>query len=141
MNNEPQKKYLVFISHSHLDSWVARQIASKIENEGMETFLDQEHIKAGEDFEVRILQALHQADELLVLFTPWGQTSNFVWMEIGVAWYRRIPIVPVLYGLNIDELITQPNFPITVKKRDMIHLNQIEEYIGQLKKKLSTKAD
>ena len=141
MNNEPQKKYLVFISHSHLDSWVARQIASKIENEGMETFFDQEHIKAGEDFEVRILQALHQADELLVLFTPWGQTSNFVWMEIGVAWYRRIPIVPVLYGLNIDELITQPNFPITVKKRDMIHLNQIEEYIGQLKKKLSTKAD
>ncbi|MGH7596876.1 MAG: hypothetical protein ACREOI_11030 [bacterium] len=78
---------------------------------------------------------------MLVLFTPWGQTSNFVWMEIGVAWYRRIPIVPVLYGLNIDELITQPNFPITLKKRDMIALNQIEEYIDQLRKKLAVKAN
>jgi len=137
--NEPQKKYLVFISHSHVDSWVAGQIAAKIETAGIETFLDQEHIKAGEDFEARILQALDQADELLVLFTPWGRASNFVWMEVGVAWHRGIPIVPVLYGLNIDELITQPGFPITLKKRDMININQIEDYIAQLRKKLSLK--
>jgi len=62
--NEPQKKYLIFISHSHVDSWVAGQIAAKIENAGIETFLDQEHIKAGEDFEARILQALININQI-----------------------------------------------------------------------------
>lgn len=52
---DSQKKWLVFISHSHTDSWVAKQIASKLEAEGVETFLDQLHIRAGEDFEARII--------------------------------------------------------------------------------------
>jgi hypothetical protein len=89
--SETAKRCLVFISHSHLDTWVAKQIASKFEAEGVETFLDQLHIAAGEDFEARIIEALYQADELLVLFTPWGQASKFVWMEIGAAWYKKFP--------------------------------------------------
>jgi hypothetical protein len=134
---DTQKKWLVFSSHSHVDSWIAKQLASKIEAEGANTFLDQLHIAAGEDFEARILEALKQADELLVLFTPWGQASRFVWMEIGAAWLRGIPILPVVYGLSVDELIAQPGFPITLKKRDMISLDQIEEYLSQLKKRIS----
>lgn len=137
---DTQKKYLVFISHSHIDSWVAKQIASKLEVEGVETFLDQLHIRAGEDFEARIIKALKQANELLVLFTPWGQASMFVWMEIGAAWLRGIPIVPVVYGLSVDELITKPGFPIPLKKRDMISLDEIDEYLVQLKKRILTKS-
>lgn len=133
-----EQRYLVFISHSHADSWVAKQIAKNLEAAGVETFLDQLHIAAGEDFEARIIAALYQADELLVLFTPWGQASKFVWMEIGAAWYKKIPIVPVLYGLTINDVITPVEFPIVLKKRDMITLNQIDDYFEQLKKKLST---
>ncbi|MCI0695897.1 toll/interleukin-1 receptor domain-containing protein [candidate division KSB1 bacterium] len=137
---DTQKKYLVFISHSHIDSWVAKQIASKLEAEGVETFLDQLHITVGDDFEAQIVAALKQADELLVLFTPWSQTSRFVWMEIGAALVRGIPIVPVVHGLNVDDLISQPGFPVTLKKRGMISLNQIEGYFSQLKSRISTRS-
>jgi len=39
--NEPQRKYLIFISHSHVDSWVAGQIAEKIEINQIEDYIAQ----------------------------------------------------------------------------------------------------
>jgi len=137
---DTQKKWLVFISHSHNDNWVAKQIASKLEAEGIKTFLDQLHIAAGEDFEARILEALEHADEFLILLTPWAQESKFVWMEVGVAWHRHIPIVPILHGLKTDEVLVQPGFPITLKKRDMISLDQFDEYLVQLKKRITAQS-
>jgi hypothetical protein len=47
----------VFISHASIDTWVARQLASHIEQCGADSFLDETDIKHGDDFEDRILDA------------------------------------------------------------------------------------
>jgi hypothetical protein len=62
--------YKVFISHSSIDTWVARQLARYIEDAGAVTFLDEADIEYGDDFEERILEALRTSQELLVLLTP-----------------------------------------------------------------------
>ncbi len=54
MTDAPQD-YRVFISHSSVDTWVARQIARYIEECGASTFLDEADIEYGDDFEERIL--------------------------------------------------------------------------------------
>ena len=64
--------YLVFISHSSADLWVARQIASHVERCGAKSFLDEAQIAVGADFDEEIRSALEQANELLVLLTPWS---------------------------------------------------------------------
>jgi hypothetical protein len=46
----------------------------------------------------------------------------------------------VLYGLTVNDLITPTDFPIVLKKCDMITLDQVEDYIAQLKKKISGKS-
>jgi len=132
MSLTPKPK-LVFISHSGEDTWVARQIAREITLRGAKPFLDEADIDIGAEFEEDILKSLEQADELLVLFTPWSLERPYVWAEIGAAWYRRISIVVVLHGLSVKDFQSQPHTPIFLKKRDIINLNEIDRYFDQLK--------
>jgi hypothetical protein len=131
MTESPSQR-LVFISHSGEDTWVARQIAREITARGAKSFLDEADIDVGAEFEEDIREFLDKAHELLVLFTPWSLQRPYVWAEIGAAWIRRIPIVVVLHGITPTEFQTQPNAPVFLKKRDMIRLNDIDQYFQQL---------
>jgi TIR domain len=127
-----RKRRLVFISHSSADTWVAKQIAREIEARGATPFLDEAQVDAGADFEEDILKFLERAHELVVLLTPWALDRPYVWAEIGAAWGRRIPIVALLLGLTPTELQTRPGIPVLLKKRDLLLLNEIDIYLGQL---------
>lgn len=123
---------LVFISHSGPDTWVAKQIAREIEALGATPFLDEAQIDVGSDFEEDILNFLVQADELVVLLTPWALDRPYVWAEIGAAWVRRIPIVALLLGITATELQTRSGIPLLLKKRDLLELNDVGIYLRQL---------
>ncbi len=78
-----RRRVEVFISHASCDEWVAKQIARRIEQFKVATFLSELHIKLGdEDFEDRLLEALDQCSELIVLLTPEALQRPYVWMEI-----------------------------------------------------------
>lgn len=130
-------KWLVFISHAGTDTWVAKQIAEKIEACGANTFLDEAHIDIGEDFEERILQALDQANELLVLLTPWSLNRPYVWAEIGAAWGKRTPIIGILHGLIPEQLHAQVGVPLLIKRRNLIDINHLDDYFSQLRKHIA----
>lgn len=133
-----EDSHLVFISHSGEDTWIAQQIAREIEALGVKTFLDEANIDAGDDFEEVFRDSINKASELLLLVTPWSLGRSYVLAEIGAAWSRGIPIIPILFGITIDELLTQANIPLFLKKRDMIRLNDIERYFQQLSKRISS---
>ena len=123
---------LVFVSHSGEDTWVARQIANSISAKGARPFLDEADVDVGAEFEEDIREFLDEAHELVVLFTPWSLERPYVWAEIGAAWIRRIPIVVILHGLSVGDFQAQPNAPVFLKKRDIIRLNDIDQYFEQL---------
>lgn len=129
---------LVFVSHSGQDTWVAKQIAREIERSGAKAFLDEAEIDAGADFEEDIRNFLERADELVVLLTPWALDRPYVWIELGAAWGRRIPIVALLLGITPGELQSRPGVPVLLKKRDLLELNDIQTYLDQLQRR-STK--
>jgi hypothetical protein len=129
----PSDKRLIFVSHSSSDTWVAKQIAKEIERCGATPFLDEAHVDAGADFEEDILEFLERAHELVVLLTPWAFDKPYVWAELGAAWGRRIPIVALLLGITPSELQSRPGAPVFLKKRDLLQLNDIDTYLGQLR--------
>jgi len=129
-------RWLVFVSHSGQDTWVARQIARQIEACGATPFLDEAQVHAGADFEEDILNFLQRAHELVVLLTPWALERPYVWAEIGAAWGRRIPIVALLLGITPTELQSRPGIPVLLKKRDLLELNDIEVYLEQLEERV-----
>ena len=124
---------LVFVSHSGEDTWVAKQIARGIELCGAKPFLDEAAIDSGADFEEEIRNFLERAHELVVLLTPWALERPYVWIELGAAWGRRIPIVALLLGITPGELQSRPGVPVLLKKRDLLALNDIEVYLKQLR--------
>ncbi len=132
MQTDNSAKHLIFISHSSKDAWVAKQIARWITDCGATPFLDEAGVEIGEDFDDRILVSLNQANELLVLLTPWALERPYIWAELGVAWGRQIPIVVVLHGVTSQELQTQPSVPLFVKKRNLIDINELDTYFRQL---------
>jgi hypothetical protein len=131
------KKWTVFVSHAGPDTWVARQIADHLKAAGVHPFLDEAHIKVGEDFEAKLLAALKEARELLVLLTPWSLQRPYVWAEMGTAWLRGLPIVGVLHGLTLEALHAQVSVPIFLKERNLIDINDLDRYFEQLKRRVA----
>ena len=138
MEKQEPKKRLVFVSHSSRDTWVAKQIAREITNSGAVPFLDEAQIDIGADFEEDIRNFLQQADELVVLLTPWALERPYIWAEIGVAWGRRIPIVALLHGMTSEELQSRPSVPLFLKKRNLLDLNEVDSYFEQLRQRVAT---
>lgn len=124
--------WLVFVSHASEDTWIARQIAREISDRGATPFLDEADVDVGAEFEEDMRAFMEKADELVVLFTPWALDRRYVWIEIGAAWLRRLPIVVVLLGLSANDLQANPNAPVFLKKHNMIRLNDFDKYLKQL---------
>ncbi len=139
MKKNPKSEHFVFISHSSIDTWVARQIAREIQNCGAYPFLDEAEIDIGADFEDDILSFLEKAHELVVLLTPWALERPYVWAEIGAAWGRRIPIIALLHGITAGDLQSKQQIPVLLKRRNLLDLNEIDKYLGQLKNRIMKK--
>jgi hypothetical protein len=128
--------FQVFISHSSIDTWVARQLARYVERCGAVTFLDEADIEYGDDFEERILAAARASHELIVLLTPWAIKRPYIWLEIGAIWGQGKRIVGVLHGLTANELVTQEGTPALLKRIDLVDINRIDTYFDQLKARI-----
>ncbi|MGZ8095553.1 MAG: toll/interleukin-1 receptor domain-containing protein [Methylosarcina sp.] len=124
--------YLTFISHSGEDSWIARKLSVECEAVGADTFLDEAQIAVGAKFEDDILSALKKADELLVLITPWALKRPYVWLEIGAAWFKGIPIIVLLLGVSTAEFQKKANIPVALKERNLLPLNNVDRYFNEL---------
>ncbi|HLF78090.1 MAG TPA: toll/interleukin-1 receptor domain-containing protein [Dehalococcoidia bacterium] len=133
----PAIPYLVFISHSSRDTWVAKQLAKEISDCGASPFLDVLDIKAGADFEDRIRESLSRASELVVLLTPAALESRYVWVELGGAWILELPIIALLYGPTPSEIQSMQSMPI-LKATNLIELNDFETYLSQLAARVSS---
>jgi hypothetical protein len=128
--------YLAFISHSGEDTWVARKLSDACKQVGAKTFLDEAQIAVGAKFENEISAALAQANELVVLMTPWALQRPYVWLEIGVAWYRQIPIVVLLLGMTVAEFQTRVSIPVALKERNLLPLKDVDRYFTELKERV-----
>lgn len=121
--------YMAFISHSGEDTYIAKKLSADCGTAGAETFLDETQIAIGANFENDILNALRNADELIVIISPWALNRPYVWLEIGAAWYKGIPIIVVLLGMTASEFQAKATIPVELKKRNFISLNEIDKYI------------
>jgi hypothetical protein len=88
--SQTRKSYLVFVSHSTKDRWIAKQMATLIEEKGQEygvkTFLDEKDIEGGESIHESIRENIEGCDEFLVLLSRYSIDREWVLIEIGAAW-------------------------------------------------------
>jgi TIR domain len=129
--------YLTFISHSGEDTWLARKLSDDCRSAGSDTFLDEAQIAVGARSEEEISGALAEANELVVLMTPWAIQRPYVWLEIDVAWFRKIPIVVLLLGLTAAEFQTKASIPVALKERNLPPINSVDRYFTELESRVT----
>ena len=130
-------RHKVFVSHGSDDLWVAAQISKELRSLNVSPFLDQTDIPLGTlDFQKVIHNEISLAHELIALFTPWSAMRSWVWIEIGAAWWRKIPILAVFYGMKLEDLDTSGQGRAVLEHTNNIQLEEFENYLFQLKERL-----
>lgn len=121
------RKYLIFISHSTSDRWIAKQIAKLLEQVGsVKTFLDERDIEIGDSIPDTIRQRIKECNEFLVLLTKNSINRPWVLIEISAAWGHGKRIIAVVDKVTPEEM---PEIMLPYKAVD---LNAFDEYVGQL---------
>ena len=91
----------VFLSYARTDVQVAREVAKRLRQQGIAVWLDVESIKslkAGQNWEQTIRQALLSADVVVVLVTPNSLESSWVAHEWTAAFRQSRLVIPVVAG-------------------------------------------
>lgn len=125
-----KSEYIVFISHSSKDAWIARTIAEKIAAVGATPWLDEKELKGGDDIENKIKQGIIACQEAVVLVSPYSLKSQWVLHEIGAVWGREKRVTPILHGVPYRALKPFGNIKA-------IELNDFDEFLLQLKDRIS----
>lgn len=129
--------YKVFVSHGGTDMWLAGQISKEIQDHGALPFLDRTDIPKGSpDFKKIIRDEISASHELIALFTPWSAMRSWVWIEIGAAWIREIPVLAVFYGMDLDDLDKNGQGKAILDDINVLGLNDFGTYLEQLRSRV-----
>jgi len=131
----PKARYRVFVSHAGDDSWVAEQIAKRIEECGATAFLDRRDIAAGDNFKQRIHAEIPKCDELLALFTPWSRRRAWVRHEIGMADMLKKRIVCVFYKVTVADFQADEDGIGPLDGLNTIDINGLDTYFKALRRR------
>lgn len=128
--NATGEPYLVFVSHSTKDRWIAKQISQLLETSGVDfgvkTFLDERDIGVGDSIPDTIRENIKECNEFLVLLTKNSIDRPWVLIEISAAWGHGKRIIAVIDKVTPEEM---PEIMLPYKAID---LNDFEEYVRQL---------
>ncbi len=126
--------YKVFVSHGRGDLWIACQISKELQLLGVSAFLDQTNIPKGSpNFKTIIRDEISMSRELIALFTPWSAMRSWVWIEMGAAWSREIPILAVFHGMEVDDLDETGQGKAILEEINVLKLNDFDAYLKQLR--------
>ncbi|HEX8648165.1 MAG TPA: toll/interleukin-1 receptor domain-containing protein [Thermoleophilaceae bacterium] len=100
MTSQP-KQQKVFISHAMRDTEEARAVASTLRQAGLETWLDEEQLRAGENFADAIKRGLEDSNAVVVLIGDQpSRWTHYEWSAIVERLWEDpdTQVVPVLVG-------------------------------------------
>jgi HEAT repeat protein len=86
----------VFISYKHQDRIFANQLIHRVQSAGFRVWIDEEQLRAGENWREAINAAIRQSFALILLITPDARTSEFVTYEWAFAQGGGIRVIPVM---------------------------------------------
>src|SRR5882724_1392070 len=127
---QKRQRYLVFISHSSLDAWIAKVMVEKIEALGAQCWLDKKDLAGGDVILENIILGIDACHEAIVLISPNSVKSQWVPFEIGGVRAQHKRVTPVLNNVKPQQMAP-------MKDIKGIDLNSFDEFLAQLKRRLS----
>jgi len=86
----------VFISYSSKDSDFGELCQLKLKDHGIEVWIDQGRLQAGDDWRLSIDEGIQSSDSLIVVISPNSAESSYVTYEWALALGLGVKIIPLL---------------------------------------------
>jgi len=117
----------VFLSYSGADQDFARRLAFKLSEQGLEVWDPREQLFPGDNWSLRIGEALKESRAMVVLLSPESMKSEFVRREIQYALGARN------YEGRIFPVVVRPTdeVPWILRKFQILHAKNNPAQIGK----------
>jgi hypothetical protein len=116
---QPSSRPIVFISHSHRDRHVAVELQGAVEENGAETYLDQERIEPGARLTKKIRDLINSCNTFILIWSASAASSTWVRREWKLALESRKKIIP--YCLDSSSLPPELEDLVYIDLRDREH--------------------
>ena len=121
--------YMVFISHSSKENWVAGQIAKEVKRAGASPWVDVVDVRGGAAFQQDIFDAIRECEEAIVLVSALSIDSQWVPFEIGAISVLGKRVTPILNNVPPDSM--EP-----LRGVSAINLNDFDRFLAQLEERV-----
>ncbi len=131
----------VFISHSRKDTPVARQLARWLSEAGLKVWFPEDEILPGDNWALKVGQALEESDLMVVLVTPHAFESEWLKEETQYALTAeqyKGRLVPVFLGPQSE---ISSDMPWILRKLNPVRVGGSEEDWQQVVNKVRTFAE
>ena len=126
--------YIVFISYSTPDSWIAHVMKEKVEALGARAYIYETDMAGGGIIVEEIIEAIDTCREAIVLISPNTlRKPDWVIFEIGAVRGQHKRVTPILN--NVDPQEIGPT-----KDIKGVDLNRFEHFLRQLKRRVDQHA-
>src|SRR2546425_12154552 len=122
--------YIVFISHSSYDAWIARTMAEKIQVLGAECRLDEKDLEGGDIVVDEIIRGINACHEAVVLVSPNSVRWQWVSFEIGSVLAQHKRVTPILNNVKPNEMAPMQGIKA-------IDLNKFDQFLAELKRRIT----
>lgn len=121
--------YKVFVSSTHKDLEVAREVANRLENLGLKVYSVERNAVGGDNILTKAKQSMSNADEVLLIVTNNSVNSQGLASEMGLAFSLNKHITPVVKGVKKNEL------PPLLRHMDYVKYEELSKYLSKVAKR------
>ena len=121
----------VFISHSHQENELVRDLARHLRDAGLKPLVDFTDLPLGADWKKRVRERIREADAILILVTPAALKSDWMMAELGMAEGFDRVILPVMAGLKPRDL------PAPLQTYQITPYDEVDRSINSLAENLT----
>ena len=134
-----QKKKTIFISYGRdtenpKDIELVKRVKNDLENAGFEVLIDEEQLRSGSDWEIKLENMIKESNWILFFITPYSarRPEGFCLNELAMSLAYKKPIVPIMVNYEVPPLsICRLQYLDlqTLKKNEDYHI-KLQEILG-----------
>jgi len=126
----------VYISHSHADAQFAKKLGAELSKLGLEVWDSSEQLLPGDNWALKIGEALEASRAMIVLLSPDSMKSGWVRQDVEYALGDRN------YEGRIFPILVRPtaDIPWILRKFPMLHADNPTEISKQIARALKQEA-
>lgn len=109
---------MIFISHSSKDGKVAGTLCTAIEARGHRCWIASRDVHPGQNFQDAIVEAIHSARLMILVFSQNANNSHEIKKEIALAGQQRLTVIPV----RVEDVVPSGGFLYELATRQWIDL-------------------